>query len=134
MKLTELLDQIDRLDQQATKGPWESRQLPVPVLGHTATLHAENSEGETWTTEFPPEIGSHVHGDDAAFTSLARTALPQLAKALEAVMEIHQKTEHQRAYGFPRADKWEHYCMEDNQSWPCPTVQAITDALGDDDA
>ena len=49
--------------------------------------------------------------------------------ALEAVLEVHQKTEHQRAYGFPKADQWEHYCAEDNQSWPCATVRAITDAL-----
>lgn len=58
----------------------------------------------------------------------------RFARALEAVLEVHQKTEHQRAYGFPKADKWEHYCTADNQTWPCPTVQAITDTLGDDDA
>lgn len=56
-----------------------------------------------------------------------------LARALEAVLELHQKTKHQRAYGFPKADQWEHYCVEDNQTWPCPTVQAITEALGSSD-
>ena len=54
----------------------------------------------------------------------------QLAQAVRAVLELHQKTKHQRAYGFPKADQWEHYCVEDNQTWPCPTVQAITEALG----
>ena len=57
----------------------------------------------------------------------------QLAQAVRAVLEVHQKTEHQRAYGFPKADQWEHYCAEDNQSWPCATVQAITAQMEGDD-
>lgn len=49
--------------------------------------------------------------------------------AVQSVMEVHKKTEHQRSYGYPKADQWEHYCLEDNQSWPCATVQVIIDAL-----
>lgn len=79
------------------------------------------------------EDPKHALVIDERFTGLAVTYAPQLAKALQAVLEAHQKTEHQRAYGFPKADKWEHYCEEDNRSWPCPTVQVITDAMEADD-
>lgn len=126
--LQNLLDQIDRLDQEATKGPWTAtgdvyggkvyEPSGYPLPGCTSC-------GENEAT---------YQGQDAEFIALARTALPQLAKALRAVIDTHQKTEHQRRYGFPRADKWEHYCIEDDQSWPCATVQAITDALGADHA
>lgn len=59
--------------------------------------------------------------DEAAYRSLT----PKLAEAVRAILTIHQRTEHERAYGLPREDKWEHYCLADDESWPCPTVQAL---------
>ena len=128
MNLTDLLDEIDRLDQEATDGPWTTGENDETGLKYFGTGYCD-----CCTPPIPSAgvILGETGRAEAEFIALARTALPQLAKALEAVMVVHQKSEHQRAYGFPRADKWEHYCTEDNRSWPCPTVKAITDALGD---
>lgn len=120
MKLTDLLDEIQRLDKEATKGPWVAH----PGVKYVYTTEAGMVLDRAWVDQ--PDADLHL-------AALARTALPKLAKALRAVLEVHQKTEHQRAYGFPKADKWEHYCIADNQSWPCDTHKAITDTLGDDD-
>ena len=44
---------------------------------------------------------------------------------IETVIRIHMKSPHTRWDGFPRATREVHYCMEDQQEWPCRTVQAI---------
>lgn len=46
-------------------------------------------------------------------------------QALERVAAIHQKSDHQRWTGFPRADRQEYYCLEDQQTWPCRTQLAM---------
>ena len=124
MKLTDLLDQIDRLDQQATKGPWEvvDEEYDDQIIANVTR------SGLLETTE------RIVHADDAApadreFIALARTALPQFAKALRAVMELHKTRVHDE-------DPTSPFC---NICGPvigqsCETLQAITDALGGDDA
>lgn len=107
MKITELLDQIEYRSQRALGDE------PHPHLD--GPLHAQWIDHQRQCAEDSQQ--------DAQ----------KLLAALRAVMDVHQKTEHQRAYGFPRADKWEHYCTEDNQSWPCPTMKVITNALGAND-
>lgn len=52
-----------------------------------------------------------------------------LQAALNAALAVHEKSEHQRWFGFPRADSQEHYCTADNRAWPCPTPQAVKAAL-----
>lgn len=128
--LQALLDQIDRLDQEASEAPWQQDRNEHPT--GDVYVEAGSERMHRKMERIDPDIGCG-YAVDAEFIALARTALPAMSKALRAVLEIHQKTEHQRAYGFPRADKWEHYCTEDNQSWPCATVQAITDAMETDD-
>ena len=85
MGLTDLLDQIDRLDQEATKGPWEK-------LG--STVESNGTYEDVITTEV--DCSSYCYGGrgggvlkdkDAEFIALARTALPQLAKALRGVLD-----------------------------------------------
>ena len=49
--------------------------------------------------------------------------------ALEKVIGLHRKSDYARLVGFPRANEEEHYCMEDQKTWPCPTVTAATSAL-----
>lgn len=50
-------------------------------------------------------------------------------RALDKVLELHRRSDHTRAVGFPRADRAEHYCVADQQPWPCPTDVAVTAAL-----
>ena len=86
MKLTDLLDEIARLDQQATTGPWEY---------DGSTIDSKATFDEVVTTEVNCSMycyggtGKGVQDDnDAEFIALARTALPQLARALEAVLDM----------------------------------------------
>lgn len=134
-KLTDLLDRVDQLDKIATKAPWTAtgnayggkvyEPAGYPLPGCTSC-------GENEAT---------YEGQDAEFIALARTALPQLAKALRAVLEIHKPFHADHYYNgmdgetlhrfVPRCDG----CEESGgiEDYPCPTVQAITDALGADD-
>lgn len=47
--------------------------------------------------------------------------------ALRAVLDLHPKSPGQRWVGFPRADCQEHYCMADQQAWPCDTIRALAE-------
>lgn len=49
------------------------------------------------------------------------------AAALRAVLDLHPKSSGQRWVGFPRADRQEHYCMADQQAWPCDTIRALAE-------
>ena len=73
MKLTDLLDQIDRLDQEATPGPWRYEHTESPTFISGPDL--QEITNAVWTDT------------DAIYIELARTALPHLAKALRAVMD-----------------------------------------------
>lgn len=132
--LQHLLDQIDRLELEIYPGPWVANDRGIGYEITTQQQIDEAAEVNGWPMPINSGIKDTFPRSDAEFIALARTALPQLAKAVRAVLEVHQKTEHQRAYGFPKADKWEHYCIADNQSWPCDTHKAITDTLGDNNA
>ena len=66
---------------------------------------------------------------DAEFIADSRTNVPTLLDIADAVLDRHPRSRNTRAVGFPRADRDEYYCMEDQKAWPCPTVEAITTAL-----
>ena len=71
--------------------------------------------------------------EDAEFIAAARTAVPALLDALEAVLKVHTPIDalmfsgrHQRMVAVCVG------CGTDDGNWqryPCPTVKAITDAL-----
>ena len=86
--LNHLLGQIDRLDQQATKGPWEK-------LG--STVESNGTYEGVITTEV--DCSSYCYGGrgggvlkdkDAEFIALSRTALPQLAAVIRRLRECAQ--------------------------------------------
>lgn len=58
--------------------------------------------------------------------------VPDMLSALRAVLDLHPKSPGQRWVGFPRADRQEHYCIADQQAWPCDTHRAATAALGEE--
>lgn len=123
MKLTELLDQIEELDQEATKGPWTStgndcggkvyEPSGYPLPGCTSC-------GENEAT---------YEGQDAEFIALSRTALPQLAQALSGVLDVLDdytmpgKLHDPTGIAGAELESLEGYIRE-----------AIHDALGGDDA
>jgi len=128
--ITDLLDQIDRLDQQATKGPWDHTVEWAEIgSGSDSVIHGYGYAHCDGCDEAVESVDSRValSPQDAEFIALARTALPTLAKALRAVMELHKTRVHDE-------DPTSPFCNFCGPGTPCETTRAITDALGADDA
>ena len=124
------LDRTQAITDQATAGPWsffaDTRLDGMPVY-----RIGSNETGE--------DIGSvprYRHSDDgereAEFIAHARTALPQAVAALRAILGQHVKVVTDRHVAGPTAVC--EPCSEDRMFavWPCPTVAAITEALGEE--
>ena len=124
------LDRTQAITDQATAGPWsffaDTRLDGMPVY-----RIGSNETGE--------DIGSvprYRHSDDgereAEFIAHARTALPQAVAALRAILGLHVKVVTDRHIAGPTAVC--EPCSEDRMFavWPCPTVTAITEALGEE--
>ena len=75
------------------------------------------------------DLGPLTDKDWALCAAAARQDVPRLVDALEKVLDLHRRSDHTRAVGFPRADRAEHYCVADQQPWPCPTDVTVTAAL-----
>ena len=133
---------------------------PSGIVVHTGAfdwddlMRGEAESAVTWM----PGWDRH-HGDNAEFIAHARTDVPALVAALRAVLALHQPgtfsatirgevtahpvcpTCHDKAGVHPcgcwREVDEEHDCLECSRPrrgafapWPCPTAQAIADALG----
>ena len=118
--LQNLLDQIDWLDKAATNGPWEEIEtddLEVQIA------HVKDLDWLTVSERVVKADDATRH--DKEFIALARTALPQFAKALRAVMELHKTRVHDE-------DPTSPFCNICGPGTPCETTRAITDAMGAD--
>ena len=102
----EWLAERARIEQAATEGPWEINGAGEYVSG-VGLMVGPGDDG--------------VSGADVDFITDARTAMPKMRAALEAVLALH--------WGEPYA-QGPGYCAECEHQWPCPTVAAITAALG----
>lgn len=74
--------------------------------------------------------------EDAEFIAAARTTVPALVDALEAVLKVHRDGGESQGYlDNGHYGVIDHCCTECGSHgeygtpWPCPTVKAITDAL-----
>lgn len=82
-RLVEIQARVDN----ATDGPWSYHWLTQEVHGMSATLHSHAGPADTvWTTSLLPEIGSTREAKDAEFIAHARTDVPALVAALQAVL------------------------------------------------
>jgi len=127
--LQALLDEIDRLDQEATKGPWWG--VMDDLTDVVQIFH--DQEQKLHVADIGDKTLERVW-QDAEFIALARTALPQLAKALRAVLAKCASMERGVGYRVSgQHDTWDSYHegMSDMAGY---IEEAITDALGDDDA
>ena len=120
----EILDQIQARADAATEGPWTWASHTTvdgdqwAVLDKQDHALAENRDG--W-------------GPDAEFIAAARTDVPALVDALQAVLELHKPiqatmTSHGGVSDVTVCD----HCLD--PTWPCPTVAAITTTLEEDHA
>ena len=112
------LDEIEARANAATEGPWYHRgdqdevpqvMGPLKEVGHLLT--------QSWIAYKVCER------PDAEFIAHAREDVPALVAALRGVLELHAET----PYGCA-------VCEEQNWAlpWPCPTVAAIRQHLGED--
>ncbi|MFC9085331.1 DUF6221 family protein [Nocardiopsis dassonvillei] len=65
----------------------------------------------------------HPHAIEVWSAEVGRRLLADIA-VKRAVLELHDQS-HGRWVGFPRADRYEHYCMHDKESAPCPTLRLM---------
>lgn len=122
-QITRLLDQIDRLDKDVTPGPWAVDKDNPRGIHDPLVVYPEDDGG----------VIAYVQPDhdDAEFIALARTFAPAAAKALRAVLELHTP---QWSVDLPPGGYICAACNIPVESEPCPTIQAIHDAIGDPDA
>lgn len=108
------LDEIKARAAAATEGPWvnDSTEIGRPFPG-TDTI-------DVWVAESCHPNGDGIDGEaDAEFIAHARTDVPALVAAVEAVLELHHaQCDHA-------------ICIECHFTTPCPTVAVIRDALGE---
>ena len=118
----ETLNRIRKQADNATEGPWEADgSAHVLTAGNTPTFVARCADPDDSDAGVP----------DAEFVAAARTTVPALLDALEAVLAVHAPD-----YTYPDCPK----CAECSDIastaarrfavlWPCETVEAITTAL-----
>ena len=118
----ETLNRIRKQADAATWGTWatwkDQDSTDWEVLG------AHDDYGN------PALIASEVEGEDAEFIAAARTDVPRLVDALEAVLAMHTPKDNGRVTPCCSCEQWiessdDEACIE----YPCPTVEAITTAL-----
>ena len=124
------LDEIEARANAATEGPWEAD-------GSAHVLTADNTP--TFVARCADPGGSDAGVPDAEFIAHARTDVPALVAALRAVLEIHQDGGESQGYTDTGTyDFMPHCCTECGSlgeygvPYPCPTVTAIRQHLGED--
>jgi len=115
--------------EDATEGPWEETATKRPDGSIYYSVDA------TWDGLHDGEVAVLPHtpqgSEDTAFIAHARTDVPALVKALEAVLAIHEPYEHTNRRGTHvhcegcEANSQGEYSTD----YPCPTVTAIETAL-----
>ena len=107
-QITRLLDQIDRLDQEATKGPWSATPKTYGIA------RVKNLEGLTIATNTSESI--------TEFIALARTFAPSASRALRTILT--------ECESFEVAHDDEDNPFHQGVHWTVMAIrQAITDAM-----
>ena len=135
----ETLARIRARADAATAGPWET--------DGNGEVSQHWSRPEPWETVVGTGVTcmSYCYGgsakgvesvEDAEFIAAARTIVPALVDALEAVLKLHRDGGESQGYlDNGHYGVIDHCCTECGSfgeygtTWPCPTVKAITDAL-----
>ena len=130
------LDKGKALADQATQGPWEAfEDSDQHLAGCPPTIENLVYAGAVETPII--DWGNGSTKEDAEFIADARTRLPLALDALQAVIEIHTPIDALNVrYRGGRLQQVCTGCGTDDGNWnhwPCPTVRAITDAIGGGD-
>ena len=123
------LGKAERLDGAATPGPWETPE-DTARRGHIKAPVDDPEEG-AFVTHCEECMGYVLNAANAEWIAHARTALPAAVAALRAVTDLHQprNTVTQSASGHLVDTPGP--CTACDRDWPCPTITAIQDTLGE---
>ena len=128
MSAQEWMDRTQEITEKATGGAWEwapsittqSRYRPAKV----STLVWDG--GDAVEATLPHSTA------DAEFIAHARTALPQAVAALQAVTDLHQPRSRVTRSASGHLVDTPGPCTDCDWDWPCPTITAVTEALGEE--
>ena len=121
------LNEIEARANAATEGPWEAGCNDRHVLYVT-------TDNEEFCQTYGPELydsQGFFSDDDTEFIAHARTDVPEMAAALRAVLELHRKRERPLVDVHGTPIPWD-YCEVCDEDWPCATVTAIRQHIGED--
>ena len=122
------LDHTQKLDGAATPGPWVWSEPDPEWTGDYYGVWERDED-------MPPVAATHAPGEygkaDAEWIAHARTALPQAVAALRAVLDLHQPRNRVTQSAPGHLVDTPGPCTACDWDWPCPTVAAITEALGE---
>jgi len=129
------LDAIKARAEAATEGPWET----VRVYDNVYEVQLPDAPKPTESHFATSDLQNRFLHNDAEFVAHARTDVPVLVAAVEAVLELHKEVGSWRS-GVYQCGQCAELChstsglgCEDpiDAVWPCPTVVAIQAALGE---
>ena len=131
--------------QAATEGPWSTQKAVIAGIGGAYVI--EHGEAEIALVDCAGDLRPEQELADAEFIVTARTAMPRLVAAVEAVLKLHQPVttnggwlegrEWQECEACGPNNGCEHVIASPGQGesfWPCPTVEAIIAALTGEEA
>ena len=126
------LNEIEARANAATEGPWYTTPDYPMVCADS------ESQGDEYSPELHDGRGFYSPSD-AEFIAHARTDVPDMAAALRAVLEVHQDGGESQGYLDDGSyGDIPHCCTECGSlgeygvPWPCATVTAIRQHIGDD--
>lgn len=131
MSAREWIDAAQARCDRATPGPWRAPETPVPSWHNPSVIRGgAASVNESMPTDWIAEAGpADANGQaDAEFIAAARADLPRALAALRKVLEMHVPEGREELDGYFVTLCRE--CAENVEEGPCPSVRAITDALG----
>lgn len=111
----------DQLAAATELGEWE-------VRGKDVVIYAPNGFGAYRVVAWVD------HAEYTPVIAAAPTDQAKLIAAIEAVSAPHQESHPEVELRATDYKYTGHHCVEDGEKWPCPTVAAITQALGGDRA
>lgn len=135
----ERLAEIKARAAAASEGPWEAHICGGATDGTGTSICEPGTHANgVWSQPDQRDIVRDETGQfttaDAVLVAHARTDVPDLVAALEAVLDVHQPVDIEPSETICKgcSTKISTAFYEPTVEWPCPTVQAISTALDGD--
>lgn len=128
--VTAKLAEWEALVEGATPGPWDNYRPNRAYRIYEVCATTTQGLNETLA-----EVSGYNADADAEFIAAAREMVPALLGFVEDVLALHRESEWlcgNARHTNPEVGCPECYtaCETCDRTWPCPTVRALTDAIG----